>query len=195
LRIKGLGLFLRLFEGVRELTGGGGLERTSGAKSPSARSEFCSATLKSGCRAGLQTRTNRIWRLGSRQYSRSRDRRYYLRMGLKPLLILPGLRHATQRVPRSCPDTCGLSLEFFRCCKADVDFVGFLPGINLRRTARMDVSAGFPPFARKKRRMGHPGTRGGLFPRSQMRDRGHPGWVVSEHPQFVVDLVVARSRL
>ena len=53
------------------------------AKSLSGSGEFCSAALKSGCRTGLQTRTNRIWRLGSRQYGRSRDRRYYLRMGSK----------------------------------------------------------------------------------------------------------------
>jgi MFS family permease len=43
----------------------------------------CSAALQSSCRAGLQTRTHSIWRLGSRQYSRSGDRRYNLRISLK----------------------------------------------------------------------------------------------------------------
>jgi hypothetical protein len=40
-----------------------------------------SAALQSGCRAGLQTCTPRPWQLGSRQYSRSGDRRYNLRVG------------------------------------------------------------------------------------------------------------------
>jgi hypothetical protein len=46
----------------------------------SAISDFCSAALQSGCLAGLQARTNRIWRLASRPYSRSGDRRCYLRV-------------------------------------------------------------------------------------------------------------------
>ena len=41
------------------------------------------AALQSSCRAGLQTRTHPIWRLGSRQYSRSGDRRYNLRISFK----------------------------------------------------------------------------------------------------------------
>ena len=51
-------------------------KQPSGAKSLSAN---CSAALQSGCRAGLQTCTHRLWRLGSRQYSRSGDRRYKFR--------------------------------------------------------------------------------------------------------------------
>src|ERR1035438_10264533 len=47
-------------------------------QSLSVNCEFCSAALQSGCRAGLQTCTHRLWRLGSRQYSRSGDRRYNL---------------------------------------------------------------------------------------------------------------------
>jgi MFS family permease len=49
----------------------------------SVHSGFCSAALQSSCRAGLQTRTHPIWRLGSRQYSRPADRRYNLRISSK----------------------------------------------------------------------------------------------------------------
>ena len=60
-------------------------------KSLSVNSGFCSANLQSSCRAGLQTRTHPIWRLGSRQYSRSGDRLYNLRISSKSINPIIGV--------------------------------------------------------------------------------------------------------